>query len=86
MDQLTLSVPDTKLLIHDVLQSNPTIPYQSLEDQFQKLMINPMLALNYPCPMVIIIDAPDECNDKQLWKFIEILLRVQRHTRKSWLG
>jgi hypothetical protein len=30
--QLTLSVPDTKPLIHDALQGDPTIPYQSLED------------------------------------------------------
>jgi hypothetical protein len=62
-------------LIHDALQGDPTIPYQSLEDQFQKLMINPMLALSYPWSMVIVIDALDECDDKEaIAEFIEILL------------
>jgi hypothetical protein len=73
--QLTLSVPDTKPLIHDVLQGDPTIPNHSLEDQFQKLKINPMRALSYPRPMVIVIDALDKCDDKEeIVEFIEILL------------
>jgi hypothetical protein len=49
-------------------------------------MINPMLALNYPRPMVIVIDALDECDDKNaIAEFIEILLRASRDPRFPFL-
>jgi hypothetical protein len=84
--QLTLSVPDTKPLIHDVLQGDPSVPYQSLEDQFQKLMINPMRALSYPRPMVIVIDALHECNNKEaIAEFIGILLCASRDSQFPFL-
>jgi hypothetical protein len=78
--QLTLSIPDTKSSIQDILQSDPTIPYQSLEDQFQKLIVNPVRTLNEPIgTMVIVIDALDECDDKAgIEQFIENLLRASR--------
>src|SRR6266481_2688433 len=78
--QLTISIPGTKPKIHSVLQEDPTIPHQSLEDQFQKLILNPILALSeYDRPMVIIIDALDECDDKDsIAEFIGILFRYRQ--------
>jgi len=78
--QLTLSVPDTKSTIRDVLQNDPTIPHQSLEDQFQKLIVNPVRTLNEPIrTMVVVIDALDECDDKAgIEHFIGVLLRASR--------
>ena len=78
--QLTLSIPDTKSSIQHILQSDPTIPHQSLEDQFQKLIVNPVRTLNEPIgTMVIVIDALDECDDKAgIEQFIENLLRASR--------
>jgi hypothetical protein len=84
--QLTLSVPDTKPSIRDVLQGDPTIPDHSLEDQFQKLMLKPMLALSFIRPMIIVIDALDECDDKgAITEFIEILLRASQVPRFPFL-
>jgi hypothetical protein len=65
--QLTLSVPDTKSSIQNVLRSDhtSTIPNQSLEDQFQKLIVNPVRTLNKPFPtMIVVIDALDECDER----------------------
>lgn len=76
---LALSVPATKLAIETALQTDPSIPHQSLEDQFRKLIINPILALNERkfLPMVIVVDALDECDDRHsIAEFIELLSHV----------
>ena len=76
--QLTLSVPATKPAIQSALQNDPFIPYQSIEDQFRKLIIGPILALEEPiCHMVVVVDALDECSDtKSIVEFIDVLARV----------
>jgi len=78
--QLTISLPDTKPKVHSVLHEDPTIPNQSLEDQFQKLILNPVLALGeHDRPMVVVVDALDECDDKDsIAEFIGILLRYRQ--------
>jgi hypothetical protein len=85
--QLTLSVPDTKPSIYDVLQSDTTLPHHSLEDQFQKLMINPMLALSQPIrPMLVVIDGLDECDDKDaIAEFVGILLHASQDRQFPFL-
>jgi hypothetical protein len=76
--QLTLSVPATKVAIQSALQYDPSIPYQSLEHQLEKLIIAPVLALDEPIrPMVAVVDGLDECRDiKSIAEFIDILARV----------
>jgi hypothetical protein len=65
--------PSTKRHIQDVLQNDPLIVNGSFADQFQKLMIDPLP--NFPFPLVIVIDALDECNDKEsIGNFIQVLL------------
>ena len=61
--QLTLSIPDTKLQIQTALQNDPIIPQQSLEDQLQKLVTNPVLSLAQPTRRMVVIDALDECDN-----------------------
>ena len=46
------------------LQSNPDIAHESIESQAEKLIIRPLQAENVP--MVLVIDALDECKDKEL--------------------
>jgi hypothetical protein len=85
--QLTLSLPHTKMIIQTALQNDPTIPHQSLEDQLEKLLINPTLALHEPIrPLVVIIDALDECDNKDnIAEFIKILLRTSQDRRLPFL-
>jgi hypothetical protein len=88
---LTLSLPETKLAIQTALQNDITILHQSLEDQLNKLLINPISVADKPIRrqngrMVVIIDALDECDDKHdIAEFIEILLRASRDYRLPFL-
>jgi len=65
--------------------SEPSIAHQLLRHQFNKLMIEPILAVRKPIldilalrkPMAIVIDALDECKDKDLMvEFIMIIIDV----------
>lgn len=87
--QLSLSVPATEPFIRRVLQSEPAITHQSRSYQFQKLMIEPVQAVRTPIlsifakPMVIVVDALDECDDKELMaKFIEVITDACRRGRR----
>ena len=76
--QLTLSIPATKPIIQSALLNDPSIPSQSIKNQFEKLIIAPVMALDEQIRrMVIVVDALDECRDtKSIGKFIDILARV----------
>jgi archaellum biogenesis ATPase FlaH len=76
--QLTLSMPVTKPALERALEGNRSIPYQSIDDQLRKLIIAPVLAADKPSrPMVIIIDALDECDDfESITEFIIILAAI----------
>jgi hypothetical protein len=81
-DQLTLSIPDAKSSIQTVREKDHTIFGQSLDDQLQKLIINPVLSNTPPSRMVVVVDALDECEDKDdIVVFIEALLRASRERR-----
>jgi hypothetical protein len=76
---LSISVPATRPLIQHALKTDRTIPTRSLKYQFEKLMLDPILAVQKraaltPEATVIIIDALNECRDKELiLKFIETI-------------
>src|SRR5882762_4551820 len=87
--QLSLSIPTTERFIRRVLQNEPDITHHSPIYQFQKLMIEPVQAARTPIlsifakPMVIVIDALDECDDKELMaKFIEVITEACRPGRR----
>jgi hypothetical protein len=47
------------------LRSDPMILSQTLRNQFRKLILDPMLTVKEPLPlMIIVLDALDECSDK----------------------
>jgi hypothetical protein len=75
---LAFSVPATKSYIENVLRSNHHITHRLLERQFRKLIMEPIRSLDPPIPpMVIIIDALDECDDKEMIAdFIDIVTRT----------
>jgi hypothetical protein len=78
--QLSLSIPSTKPLILDVIRDEPGIIRQSLKHQFKKLLVKPILAVrNTPKPVVMVIDALDECDDKDLMaEFIVVVINAFR--------
>jgi hypothetical protein len=81
--QLSISVPATKPIIQLMLHTDPLIVRQALRYQFQKLVIEPILAVTdtntTTTPMIIFVDALDECDDKYLMaEFIEIIADAYR--------
>ncbi|TFK36565.1 hypothetical protein BDQ12DRAFT_714067 [Crucibulum laeve] len=69
--QVTLSMPNSKGIIADILKNEPYIFHQqALEHQLKKLLINPVReahkkGLSEKKKRIIIIDALDECDDKE---------------------
>jgi NACHT domain len=88
--QLSDSVPATKPLLQAVLAHEPKILDGPLRHQFQKLVLEPILAVQKPIlailprkPMLMIIDALDECDDKDLMaEFIEIIIEECQKDRR----
>ena len=79
--QLTLSMPETKQSIEDALIEDPSLLNRSLEHQFRKLIIDPILTLPnlklLGSSMRIIIDALDECDDHDfIPQLIETITRI----------
>ncbi|KIM73486.1 hypothetical protein PILCRDRAFT_829061, partial [Piloderma croceum F 1598] len=72
---IALSIPATRPYIEDVLRRDHHILHRSHKRQFQQLIIEPIrLAISPVRPMVIIIDALDECDDRQeIAEFIDIV-------------
>lgn len=69
--QLSNSVPETRPFLQQALGSDLSILSRPLSHQFQKLMVEPILAVGDSTftpkrPAIIVIDALDECSDKEL--------------------
>ena len=88
--QLSISIPATKPLIQQVLRNEPTIARLPLSHQFEELLVKPILAVKTPFlnvltprkPMVMVIDALDECNDKDMMaEFIEVVTSACQENR-----
>ncbi|KZP28255.1 hypothetical protein FIBSPDRAFT_1039680 [Athelia psychrophila] len=81
--QITVSIPGTKTIIEQALRNDPSIPHQSIANQLQKLVLEPLVsvptAYSPTRPHIIVIDALDECIDKQaMQEFIGILASAVR--------
>ncbi|OJJ00339.1 hypothetical protein ASPVEDRAFT_149300 [Aspergillus versicolor CBS 583.65] len=78
--QLGDAIPQRSSSIQHVIGKNPDIAGRGLEEQFQKLILQPLIALN-PGPtstILIVIDALDECDqDGDVRDILELLPSVQ---------
>ncbi|KZP22816.1 hypothetical protein FIBSPDRAFT_952631 [Athelia psychrophila] len=87
--QLSLSFPSTRPAIEAALRADITIPSQSIRDQLEKLILEPLAAAGLSAtPILFLVDALDECNDMQATKdFICILTGVlaSRKIPVRWL-
>ncbi|KAF7977389.1 hypothetical protein HWV62_4007 [Athelia sp. TMB] len=90
--QLTLSVPEVKPFVVKALQDDHTIPHQSIADQLHKLILDPLTAV--PAAkmsrriLLVVVDALDECNDREaVQEFIGILASAcsSRQLPLRWL-
>ncbi|KZP18923.1 WD40 repeat-like protein [Athelia psychrophila] len=63
--QLSTSVPETRDAIRQAITDNPLLPDEILRNQYNALIASPLLefAEARAPPMIIIIDALDECED-----------------------
>src|ERR1700734_215626 len=75
---LAFTIPATRSYIEGALRKDPHIVHRLLEHQFQQLIVEPILSVPMPpLPMVIIVDALDECDDKKsIEDFIEIVTQA----------
>jgi hypothetical protein len=74
---LALADPARRPYIENALQRDHYIVHRSLDHQFRTLITEPIPLRPPPLPMVIVIDALDECDDKELVAdFIEIVARA----------
>ncbi|KAF7982525.1 hypothetical protein HWV62_28142 [Athelia sp. TMB] len=75
--QIVQAFPEVEPFLNVILQRDPLIPHQSLLDQLQRLIFVPLMSLSttrFSKPLLIIIDALDECQDREsLLQFITAL-------------
>ncbi|GIJ92489.1 hypothetical protein Asppvi_001766 [Aspergillus pseudoviridinutans] len=80
--QLFTKFPEIRPALLQVIRDNPGISDKPLKEQFNELIYQPLHSLNRPenqsSPLVIVIDALDECeNDNDIRAILGLLPRVQ---------
>ena len=79
---ISQAIPEAKDSIQHALQNDPTIPQQSIEDQFQKLVVSPLQQLGGTKSFVVVMDALDECDDHEsICEFITVLAQTYSQGR-----
>ena len=81
--QLVLRIPGLRSGVQMVLCDNPDIASKSLREQFEKLLLQPLVTLDQlgrqPQTAVIVIDALDECeHDQDIQAIIRLLPSLQK--------
>ncbi|KAL4928943.1 uncharacterized protein BDV17DRAFT_298409 [Aspergillus undulatus] len=83
--QLAVHIPGTIPGIRKAIENDPTISAKSLREQFDKLLLQPLLAVDLAqaaTPTVIVIDALDECErEEDVEVILELLPRLQKVIR-----
>ncbi|KAH8704003.1 quinon protein alcohol dehydrogenase-like superfamily [Talaromyces proteolyticus] len=84
VSQLVHKIPQLVSQISNAIENDPNIASKSLQEQFDKLLLQPLLTLDSPMrqpeTVVLVIDALDECDGE---KDIKLLLRLLPQTQKS---
>ncbi|EED23321.1 G-protein beta WD-40 repeats containing protein, putative [Talaromyces stipitatus ATCC 10500] len=82
--QLINNIPQLILGVRESLKNDPDIASKSLPEQFNKLLLRPLLAVTQsnlqPAPIIIVADALDECDQD---KDIRIILHLLPEVLKS---
>jgi hypothetical protein len=76
--QLVDNIPASRQHIRDAVAVRGNIAHQSLRDQWQHLVLRPLSRLHEPGPIIIVIDALDECdNDDDVQVIVRLLAEAQ---------
>ncbi|KAL4895858.1 hypothetical protein BDV59DRAFT_211379, partial [Aspergillus ambiguus] len=79
--QLAIVLPDTKNAICQALSDYPDIVNQSMSDQWNYLILQPLLSLQrqalLPLTLVIVIDALDECEKTDIQRLLARFVQSQ---------
>jgi hypothetical protein len=81
--QLVLWSPELRPGLQEALDNDPDIPSKSLREQFEKLLLQPLLGLDQlgrpPQTVAVVIDALDECeHDQDIQNIIRLLPLLQK--------
>ncbi|KAJ5369956.1 uncharacterized protein N7496_006048 [Penicillium cataractarum] len=81
--QMMLMISELRSGVHKALHDDPDIASKSLREQFEKLLLQPLLGLDQlgrqPQAAVIVIDALDECeHDQDVRNIIRLLPLLQK--------
>lgn len=81
--QLMLRISELRSGVQDTIHNDPDIASKSLREQFEKLLLQPLLNLDQlgrqPQAIVIVIDALDECEyDQDVRSIIRLLPLLQK--------
>ncbi|KAL4995521.1 hypothetical protein BDV10DRAFT_202893 [Aspergillus recurvatus] len=83
--QIATHIPQTIPGIQKAIEDDPAISAKSLREQFDKLLLQPLLAMDRPqaaTPTVIVIDALDECErEEDVELILELLPKVPKVIR-----
>ncbi|KFA68749.1 hypothetical protein S40285_09639, partial [Stachybotrys chlorohalonatus IBT 40285] len=83
--QLADKEPRIAPMLKDAIEADSTILSSAIQEQFQKLIYEPLSKITLSAPLVVIIDALDECNnDNEVKLVIKLFARVQS-LRPPWL-
>ncbi|PWY66380.1 putative WD-repeat protein [Aspergillus sclerotioniger CBS 115572] len=78
--QMIIRYPKLAPAVLEAVEKDPDISTKSLSQQFNQLLLQPLVTLNQanPAIIVIVIDALDECDQEdQITLIIKLFLRVQ---------
>ncbi|KAJ3563229.1 hypothetical protein NP233_g9077 [Leucocoprinus birnbaumii] len=79
--QLTLILPDYRLLVTRKLIADPILLNRNRRTQFNELITEPILALGLHQPLLIILDGLDECSDRLAQ--VEFIEMISDYVRKG---
>ncbi|KAL2801564.1 hypothetical protein BJX63DRAFT_417100 [Aspergillus granulosus] len=82
VQQLLIRIPELRAAILQVIRDNPGISVKPLKEQFDSLIHKPLHSLTQSklqsSPLVIVVDALDECeHDNDIQVILQLLPRVQ---------
>jgi hypothetical protein len=77
--QLASFLPAIQTPMQRALTTDPSISFRRLQDQIQKLIVDPLLSIKEPIsPMIVIVDGLDECGGdaRLLQELIRLLVAI----------
>ncbi|PWY66946.1 hypothetical protein BO83DRAFT_391421 [Aspergillus eucalypticola CBS 122712] len=79
--QFMIALPQMRKELATALENDLMIVSKSLKDQFDYLLLKPLLSVKFSngqrLPLVVVIDALDECEERSIETIIRLLPRVQ---------